>query len=337
MADFQTSTHRAKWIFTPHDLMEKYQATNQRAVKTLQQYGATRMEVNIDGSLSYPEPQFDAKDSAEKHSLPKPLSTEEEQLMRVFYEHKIQEVCGAFGFPHKIQATAIIYFKRFYLQWSVMEHHPKHIMLTCVYASCKVEENHVSAEELGKGIQQDHQVILNNEMIVLQSLGFDLIVYAPYRSIDGFIDDMEDFCQVKNDKLQMLKDLRETAKLEVDKAMLTDAPLLFPPGQLALAALRKSNEVHRAVDLERYLERICYRQNSTHTSSELIESLNNIDSWVMKLKIPTAKDMRHIDRKLKSCLDPSSQDDSKKREKRSKHKSRRTSSEIHGVSTDAVS
>lgn len=40
--------------------------------------------------------------------------------------------------------------------------------LTCVYTSCKVEENHVSAEELGKGIQQDHQMILNNEMIVLQ-------------------------------------------------------------------------------------------------------------------------------------------------------------------------
>lgn len=74
--------------------------------------------------------------------------------MRIFYEQKIQEVCQAFKFPHKIQvilflifcsmelvkekifveslfalqATAIIYFKRFYLQWSVMEHHPKHIM-----------------------------------------------------------------------------------------------------------------------------------------------------------------------------------------------------------------
>uniref|UniRef100_A0A453HBG6 Cyclin-like domain-containing protein n=1 Tax=Aegilops tauschii subsp. strangulata TaxID=200361 RepID=A0A453HBG6_AEGTS len=63
-----------------------------------------------------------------------------------------------------------------YLQWSVMEHHPKHIMLTCVYASCKVEENHVSAEELGKGIQQDHQIILNNEMIVLKVCHFHIQV-----------------------------------------------------------------------------------------------------------------------------------------------------------------
>ncbi|KAF6139131.1 hypothetical protein GIB67_009974 [Kingdonia uniflora] len=220
MADFQTSTHRAKWIFAPNDLVAKYKATNHKAIQVLKLYGTTRMEVNSYGSWSYPEPQSDAKLNGEKRSLPKPLNVEEEQLMRVFYEQKIQAVCKAFNFPHKIQATAIIYFKRFYLQWSVMEHHPKHIMLTCIYASCKIEENHVSAEELGKGIQQDHQ-----------SLGFDLIVYAPYRSIEGFIDVMEDFCQARNGQLQMLKDLVETAKLVVDEAMLTDAPLLFPPGQ----------------------------------------------------------------------------------------------------------
>lgn len=91
--------------------------------------------------------------SADKHSRPKALKTEEEQLLRAFYEFKIQDVCDAFKFPRKIQvimslvsmarimhdhdsnlqfyvvqATALIYFKRFYLQWSVMEHHPKNIM-----------------------------------------------------------------------------------------------------------------------------------------------------------------------------------------------------------------
>ncbi len=40
--------------------------------------------------------------------------------------------------------------------------------LTCIYLSCKVEEFHVSADELGKGIQQDPQVVLKNELTVLQ-------------------------------------------------------------------------------------------------------------------------------------------------------------------------
>ncbi|KAL5783715.1 hypothetical protein ACOSP7_008744 [Xanthoceras sorbifolium] len=321
MSDFQTSTHRAKWIFTPQQLVEMFKASNQRAIQTLEKYGTTQMEVDIDGSFSYPEPQI-AKDNAEKHSRSKPLTIEEEQSMRVFYENKLREVCSAFYFPHKIQATALLYFKRFYLQWSVMEHHPKNIMLTCVYAACKIEENHVSAEELGKGISQDHQMILNYEMIVYQGLEFDLIVYAPYRPLEGFIDDMEEFIQAENGQLQMLKDLHETAKLEVDKIMLTDAPLLFPPGQLALAALRSANKVHSVLDFESYLGSILSRQNSEHTISELTESLNVIDSWVIRYKFPSEKDMKHINRKLKSCWGHSSHDESKKREKKSKHKSK---------------
>ncbi|KAI4349971.1 hypothetical protein L6164_010506 [Bauhinia variegata] len=327
MADFLTSTHRAKWIFTPQQLVEKYKAANEKAIQVLEKYGATLMEVDVDGSLSYPEPQNNAKDKAEKHSRPKPLSIEEEQCMRVFYENKLQEVCKNFHFPHKIQATALMYFKRFYLQWSVMEHHPKNIMLTCIYSACKIEENHVSAEELGKGISQDHQMILNNEMIVYQSLEFDLIVYAPYRSAEGFLHDMEEFCKAGDEQLQMLKALQDTARLEVDKIMLTDAPLLFPPAQMALAALRNSNALHKVIDFQSYLNSIFSRQNSTHTISELIESMNEIDSWVREYKFPSEKELKHINRKLKSCWGLSSHDEGKKREKKSKHKSKRSSNE----------
>jgi len=215
-------------------------------------------------------------DLVEGSSDVKPLSYEEEQLTRVFYEQKIQEVCAAFKFPHKIQATAIIYFKRFYLQWSVMEHHPKHIMLTCVYTSCKVEENHVSAEELGKGIQQDHQIILDNEMILLKTLDFDLIVYAPYRSIEGFVDDLEGFCRQDNSALQRLKELHQTAISYADKMMLTDAPLLYTPGQLALAALRKSNDILKVFNFERYLETIFSRQHSDCTVEQFVQSIKSI-------------------------------------------------------------
>ncbi|XP_038883650.1 cyclin-H1-1 isoform X2 [Benincasa hispida] len=263
--------------------------------------------------------------SADKHSRPKSLSIEEDQFMRVFYENKLQEVCNNFHFPHKIQATALIYFKRFYLQWSVMQHNPKNVMLTCIYAACKIEENHVSAEELGKGISQDHQIILNYEMIVYQSLEFDLIVYAPYRSVEGYVNDIEELFHENAEMLQMLK---VTASLEVDKIMLTDAPLLFPPGQLALAALRRSNEVHGVIDFESYLDSILSRQNSAHTISELYERINSIESLVNRYAFPSEKDLKHINRKLKSCWGLGSNDESKKREKKSKHKSKKSSNEM---------
>ncbi|KAG7969205.1 hypothetical protein I3843_07G019000 [Carya illinoinensis] len=272
MADFQTSTHRAKWIFTPQELFQKYKAANQRAIQALEKYGATLMEVDMDGSLSYPTPPINLKDTADKHSRSKPLNIEEEQYIRVFYENKLQEVCNNFHFPHKIQ-----------------------------------------------------------------SLEFDLIVYAPYRSIDGFVDDMEEFCQAKDDQPHMLKALHETARMEVDKIMLTDAPLLFPPGQLALAALRSSNEVHQVIDFERYLRNILSRQSSAHTISELIESLNALDTWARRYQFPSEKDLKHINRKLKSCWGLGSHDESKKRDKKSKHKSKKSSNETQHVASLAES
>ncbi|KAK1691736.1 hypothetical protein QYE76_008433 [Lolium multiflorum] len=317
MSDFQTSTHRERWIFQPQDLVDKWTGVNRRSAETLAQYGTTRLKVDpVDGSISNPEP---APDHVVGSSGVKPLSCEEEQMMRRFYEQKIQEVCKAFKFPHKIQATAIIYFKRFYLQWSVMEHHPKHIMLTCVYSSCKVEENHVSAEELGKGINQDHQIILNNEMIVLKSLDFDLIVFAPYRSIEGFIDDMDDFCRAGNGAHQRLKDLYQTANSHVDRMMLTDAPLLYTPGQLALAALYKSNDALKVLDFERYLESVFSRQRLDCPVEQFVQIMNTINYLVDRLQILTQEDMKHADRKLRHCLD-----EHKKKEKKPKHKSKRT-------------
>ncbi|CAN6862598.1 unnamed protein product [Brassica oleracea var. botrytis] len=52
----------------------------------------------------------------------------------------------------------------------IMQRHPKEIIMS------KIEENHVSAEEIGNGITQDHHIILKYEVA---SLEFDLIVFAP--------------------------------------------------------------------------------------------------------------------------------------------------------------
>uniref|UniRef100_A0A453HBP1 Uncharacterized protein n=1 Tax=Aegilops tauschii subsp. strangulata TaxID=200361 RepID=A0A453HBP1_AEGTS len=54
-----------------------------------------------------------------------------------------------------------------------------------------------------------------------------------------------------------------------------------------------------------------------------------VNMQVSQLQLPGTKEMRHADRKLKHCLDPSSSshDDHKKKEKKSKHKSKRTASD----------
>ena len=56
-----------------------------------------------------------------------------------------------------------------------------------MYAACKIEENHVSAEEIGKGIKQDHHVILKYEMAVLQATSLCLyishVLFSPRSSV----------------------------------------------------------------------------------------------------------------------------------------------------------
>ncbi|XP_074311571.1 cyclin-H1-1 isoform X1 [Silene latifolia] len=334
MADFQTSTHRTKWIFTQQQLMDKYKVANKRAAQSLKKYGTASLEIDADGSFSHPKRKRDSENNGDKHSSVKPLKVEDERMLHAFYENKIQEVCRAFFFPHKIQGTALIYYKRFYLHWSVMEHDPKYVMLTCVYLACKIEENHVSSEDLGKIIQLDHQLILDNEMLVLQSLGFDLIVYTPYRSIEGFIDDMEDFCYSTGGQMDLLKDLHQKSFLEADKAMLTDAPLLLPPGQLALAALRRANNELGVLDFERYLQSIFSRQHSTHTLSELNQAFDAFD-YLITTKTCDGEEMKRAAKKLKSCQDVGSHD-GKKREKKSKRRSHKTSQDIQSMPSAAT-
>jgi len=97
--------------------------------------------------------------------------------------------------------------------------------------------------------------------------------------------------------------------------------------QLALAALHKSNDILKVFNFERYLETIFSRQHSDCTVEQFVQSIKSIHYLVDQLKIPTVKDMRHVDRKLKHCWDRSSHDEHKKKEKKSKHKSKRTSTD----------
>ena len=59
------------------------------------------------------------------------LTPEEEQLLVKLYITKIGQLCGLFGFPEEVEATAITYLKRFYLKNTVMDWHPKNVMSAC--------------------------------------------------------------------------------------------------------------------------------------------------------------------------------------------------------------
>ena len=58
------------------------------------------------------------------------VKLEEEALLLRFYAGKAQAMCRAFQFPPKVAAAATAYLARFYTGCSVLDHHPRDIMLT---------------------------------------------------------------------------------------------------------------------------------------------------------------------------------------------------------------
>ncbi|XP_070676945.1 cyclin-H1-1-like isoform X5 [Malus domestica] len=50
------------------------------------------------------------------------------------------------------------------------------------------------------------------------TLEFDLIVYAPYLSIEGFVNDIEEFCRLEDNQLQYLKKLQGQQRRKLIKS-----------------------------------------------------------------------------------------------------------------------
>ena len=55
--------------------------------------------------------------------------TVEEQLDYIrFFERKIMDYCQFFKFNETVQATALMFFKRFYIEFTIMDYEPKKIL-----------------------------------------------------------------------------------------------------------------------------------------------------------------------------------------------------------------
>nr|AAW79029.1 GekBS183P [Gekko japonicus] len=110
---------------------------------------------------------------------------------------RLLDFCSVFKpvMPRSVVGSACMYFKRFYLNNSVMEYHPRVIMLTCAFLACKVDEFNVSSAQFVGNLRESPigqekalEQILEYELLLIQQLNFHLIVHNPYRPFEGFLD-----------------------------------------------------------------------------------------------------------------------------------------------------
>lgn len=309
--NYTESSHRERWIFTADQLLEIRKGLRAKSIATI-----SKVKEDARGTTQ------NEADNKQPEAKMKPIRLEEESRLCKYYQSKMQQVCKALTFPDKVAAAALLFFKRFYLTFSSLDHDPKNIMLTCIYLACKIEEAYIGADQFCSLVRQDSQSVLRNELNVLHGLKFDLITHPPLRAMQGFFQDLNT-CQADSNQgnealpqldAVLLKKARGAAQAALDALMLTDAPLLYSPSSVALAALRAG---FRKIEVSsgKYVAHVALRQQEVAghnqnaaappSQEQLMHQLAELDNFGQEGAAPVDDaEVRKIDRKLKACHNP---------------------------------
>lgn len=245
------------------------------------------------------------------------LTPEEEKIMVKRYELHLRDFCKRFQppMPRYVIGTSFHYFKRFYIHNSVMNYHPKEVMVTCIYLACKVEEFNVSILQFVANIKGDRDkatdIILNNELLLMEQLNFHLSIHNPYRPVEGLLIDIK-----TRTSLHDPERLRSGTEHFLERTLLTDAVLLYSPSQVALAAvLHAASKLQE--NLDSYVTDTLFGVDQRERLHELIEAVRAIRSMVkMTDTVQGRNQQKLLDKKLDQCRNPEYNPDSEIYKKR---------------------
>ncbi|KAF7663869.1 hypothetical protein LDENG_00197490 [Lucifuga dentata] len=231
------------------------------------------------------------------------LERHEEDILFRHYEKRLLDFCNTFKpvMPKSVVGAALMYFRRFYLNNSIMEYHPRIILLTCAYLSCKVDEFNVSSsqfvgnllQETPAGQERVLEQILEYELLLIQQLNFHLVVHNPYRPMEGLLIDLK----TRYPALENPESLRKTTDDFLTWAAMTDAGLLFPPSQIALTAILSSAS-RAGLNMESYLTESLGLKDDKETLSKLHDSMKRMKSLIKRHELPKPEEVNIYKQKL---------------------------------------
>nr|XP_020450042.1 cyclin-H [Monopterus albus] len=277
---FHNSSQRKYWIFKSEDEVE------QMRFKANQTF---RHKIFGSGKPGLSESIF--------------LERHEEDVLFRHYERRLLDFCNAFKpvMPKSVVSTAIMFFRRFYLNNSIMEYHPRIIMLTCAYLACKVDEFNVSSSQFVGNLQHETPAgqervldqILEYELLLIQQLNFHLVVHSPYRPLEGLLIDLK----TRYPTLDNPESLRKSADDFLTQAAMTDAGLLFPPSQIALTAILNSAS-RASLNMESYLTECLGLKEDKEALSKMYDSMRRMKTLVKKYEVPKPEEVNIYKQKL---------------------------------------
>jgi len=219
---FPTSTQKKHWIFNSKEEID-----------------AMRQEANAKFI------RHNCQDGTEEAVSNNFLSPEEERQLCQLVEETAQKFCQSFNLPFlpTVIYTGFVFFKRFYMHNSIMDHLAKNIMMSCLYLASKVDEFNVSIDEFVRNLksgtpQTNTTVILSLEAPIMRQLQYHLIVHSPYRPLEGHFIEIKTLCP----EIPKVEAMRPGCEEFLWRSLLTDVCFFFTPTQIALAAILHSGE-----------------------------------------------------------------------------------------------
>jgi len=240
------------------------------------------------------------------------LSSEEEQDVLRYFEVKLAEFCAKFKppMPRGVIGTSFHYFKRFYLRNSIMDYHPKEILVTAIYLACKVEEFNVSIGKFVENIPGNREraarVILNNELLLLQELQFNLTIHNPWRPMEGLIIDLKTRC--KHLDKDNIDSMRPDIEAFINQVFLTDAALIYSPSQIALAAIIHAASRQKQ-NLDSYVTELLFGGQGTDAIRTIVTCVRQIRVMVKNMKEPV-RNIKALCDRLEACRNQDNNPDS---------------------------
>lgn len=278
------------------------------------------------------------------------LTHEEEHLLVRYYEQRLRDFCQSFRaynngqkieglfVPRHVTYTALYYFKRVYLKNTIMDSHPRLMMLGCVWLAMKVEEFNVKIDEfvynmfdskevaLGneKRLMQEGDDILNMEYLIMEHLDYELVAHHPFRAIEGFLLELKTFADInkssaENQQLQIeqqpppleFNNLHKEAHKFVVRTFQSNLMLLIPPSQIAFAAIASTCKKMKKIEpryndvfgnyVKNYLFVNDRKRRNTLNMCKMVETvLKSVESEA-EIKI---EGVEFVKRKLENCRDP---------------------------------
>eukprot|EP01025_Chloroclados_australasicus_P063963 TRINITY_DN8485_c0_g3_i1.p3 TRINITY_DN8485_c0_g3~~TRINITY_DN8485_c0_g3_i1.p3 ORF type:complete len:337 (-),score=64.82 TRINITY_DN8485_c0_g3_i1:648-1658(-) len=289
--NFANSTQHKQFTFTGEQLAQKRKENNDRAIaeakRILQQENQTI--------------QF--------------LTVEEEVTLVRFYESRMQDFCRRLRIPRRVCSVAMIFFKRYYIRYSVMEKDPLNVMMTAIYLACKTMDNYISAEELCKLINRPITLVLSYEISLLESMGFCMFVFTPEdAAIEGLIMEFQNWQKTekcagtslaKVTAEQLHTKVKQSTYASAECLMRSDAILIFSHSKLALAAFRSGLQRlkldDKSTNLDPFLRHIA--QENEDVLNVLKKQLQELDILGQKgATVVKQEDVKEVDRRMKQVL-----------------------------------